>query len=121
MREVSDGFNDAFNDKLRFHSNFVLSRVGLESRLRFRLPEAELFAKILASKPASASNHSKVVSFGLGFGFVMYFTVDWASVLAYRNFVSGFHGSTGVLIKPSFRKLVSISIYLQANLFASTR
>ena len=40
------------------------------SRLRLRLPEAGLFAKMLASRPASASKHSKVVGFGLGFGFL---------------------------------------------------
>ena len=39
----------------------------VESRLRLRLPEARLFAKMPVSRPASASQHSKVVGFGLGF------------------------------------------------------
>ena len=34
---------------------------------RLRLQEAGLFAKVLASRPASASRHSNVVGFGFGF------------------------------------------------------
>ena len=40
------------------------------SQLRLWLPEAGLFAKMLASRPALASKHSKVVGFGLGFSFL---------------------------------------------------
>ena len=40
------------------------------SRLRLWLPESGLFAKMLASRPASAFKLSKVVGFGLGFGFL---------------------------------------------------
>ena len=44
--------------------------VGSRLRLWLRLPEAGLFAKILTSRPASTSKHSKVGGFGLGLGFL---------------------------------------------------
>ena len=47
---------------------FICDQGWVGSRLR--LPEAGLFAKMLASRPASASEHLKVVSFGPGFGFL---------------------------------------------------
>ena len=42
--------------------------VGGRLRLRPRLLEAGLFAKMLAFRPPSASKHSTVVGFRLGFG-----------------------------------------------------
>ena len=108
--------------------------VGSRLRLRLRLPEAGLFAKILASRPASASKHSKAVGFGLGFGFLKC-CFRWirlrlrnivflrlASVSVSRNFVSGFRGSISVLIKStSLTNFVSISIDLQAKTRRITR
>ena len=96
--------------------------VGSRFRLRPRLPEAGLFAKMLASRPASASKHSKVAGFGhgfgflkcrfdgvcFGFGFVIIFTTGFGFGFAFPEFVSGFRGSIGVLIQLSFTNLVRL-------------
>ena len=83
---------------------------------RLRLPSIQ---KLLASESTLASIHA--VFDGFGFGFVIFLWTASASVSASRNFVSGIRGSIGVLIRPSFTNFVSISIYLKATLFASSR
>ena len=104
-------------------------------RLRLRLPEARLFAKMqtsrllrlpsihnsLASASASASSNAIFDGFSLGFGFVIFLRLASASVSTSQNFESGFRGSIGVLIKPTITNFVSIYIYLQVTLFASIR
>ena len=48
-------------------------------------------------------------------------TAIFSPGFGFSEFVSDFRGSIGVLIKPSFPHFVSISIFLQATLFASIR
>ena len=113
----------------------VAIRVGLEAGFGFGFrkpgisrkgwlsgrPRLSSIQKLLASDSATASLNAGFDGFGFSLGFVMFLRPASASAWASRNFVSGFRGSTGVLMKPVFTNSVLISIYLQATFSTSIR
>ena len=80
--------------------------------LASRKASASKHSKLVASASASASLNAVFDAFGLGFGSVIFLSPASASVSASRNFVSGFRGFIGALIKSLSTNFVSITVYL---------
>ena len=121
--------------QLDFDRGQVQGWVGSQLRLRLRLLEAGLFAKILAFRPVSASQHSKGVGFGLvsaslnavfdgfglGFGFVICFYGRFRLRFRLLGILCLASTVQSMLYKTFIHKLRFDFHLLQATLFASIR